>query len=364
MSSAGQNTLGVLPRMIRRDPREPHRTASPLELFFDLVFVVAVSKASAGLFSLESSGNFGIGLAGYFMAFFAIWWAWMNFTWFATSYDTDDWFYRLLTVVQMGGALTLAAGIPRLSDPEQPDFTLVITGYVIMRVAMITQWLRAAISDPQSRTTALYYAVGIAIAQVYWVLFALFAPASMMAGLFLVGVALELMVPLLAERNQPTAWHRHHITERYGLFTIIVLGESVLASTNAVIEAAKEAAEQPELMDNLILVAVTGLVIVAAMWWIYFALPQHELITNLRTGMAWGYGHFFIFAAAAAVSAGIEVALAVETHASGLEAARAAAALCVPVALYVFMVWVLIIRPQTSGAVNIVMPAIAVLIVL
>lgn len=364
MTSAGHHTIRVLPAMGRRDPAEPHRTATPLELLFDLVFVVAVSKASAELFSLETGGAFGVGLAGYLMAFFAIWWAWMNSTWFATSYDTDDWLYRLLTVMQMGGALTLAAGIPGLSNPEHPNFTLVVIGYVIMRLAMITQWLRAAISDPQGRTTALSYAAGIAIAQLYWVLFAMFAPAPATGWLFLLGVVLELLVPFVAERQQTTEWHRHHITERYGLFTIIVLGESVLASTNAVIEAGREAAEQPELLDNLILVAVTGLVIVVALWWIYFALPQHELITNLRTGITWGYGHFLIFAAAAAVSAGIEVALALETHATGLTAAAAAAALCVPVAIYIFMVWLLIIRPQCTTRTNLVMPATAALIAL
>ncbi len=74
------------------------------------------------------------------------------------------------------------------------------------------------------------------------------------------------------------------------LFTIIVLGESMLASTNAVIHAARSTEHLP----SLVLIAVTALVIVACMWWIYFAVPQRELITSLRAGIIWGYGHFLL----------------------------------------------------------------------
>ena len=122
---------------------------------------------------------------------------------------------------------------------------------------------------------------------------------------FWLGAALELAVPIWAERHGHTPWHRHHITERYGLFTIIVLGESVLASTNAVIHAAREVEHLP----SLVLIAATALVIVAAMWWIYFSAPQHGLIKDLRSSMLWGYGHFLIFLSAAAIAPGIEVAL-------------------------------------------------------
>lgn len=294
MPAASQNLTGnltrVLPPMMRRNPDEAHRAATPLELFFDLVFVVAVAAAGKTLFSFEGEGNFGVGLLGFAMAFFAIWWAWMNFTWFANSYGTDDWYYRVLSVVQMAGALIFAAGVPGIANPDNPDFTLGVFGYVLMRIAMIAQWLRAAYSDPEGRKTALAYAIGIALVQVFWVCFLLFVPNEVKLGLFGLGIILELSVPVIAERFKTTPWHRHHITERYGLFTIIVLGESVLASTNAVVEAAAEAKEAPELLDNLLLVAGAGFVIVVCLWWIYFALPQHELITNLRTGLFWATG--------------------------------------------------------------------------
>lgn len=348
------------PSMIRRNPHEPHRVSTPLELFFDLVFVVAVGVAGRTLLHNEAEGHFSVGLLGFAMAFFAIWWAWMNFTWFATSYGTDDWYYRILTLLQMAGALVFAAGVTGIANPEHPDFTLGITGYIIMRVAIILQWIRAGIGDPSGRKTAFGYAIGIAIVQVYWVIFAVAVPDGFKPWMFLVGALAEIAVPVVAERFNTTPWHRHHITERYGLFTIIVLGESVLASTTAVIEAVNEYDQ----IGDLLLIAGTGFVIVACLWWIYFALPQHELLTSFRTALGWGYGHYFVFAAAAAVSAGIEVALEVETHHANLESAAAAATLCVPVAVFVFFVWLLVVRPQATRLSNVAMPAAVVLILL
>src|SRR3954468_772269 len=91
----------------------------------------------------------------------------MNFTWFASAYDTDDIAYRLTTLVQITGVLVFAAGVPRAMDDR--DFTIATFGYVIMRLAMVTQWLRAARSDPAHRRVCLRMAVGIPVVQVGWV---------------------------------------------------------------------------------------------------------------------------------------------------------------------------------------------------
>src|SRR5262245_33366659 len=130
-------TRSRLVPMRPRDPNEPGRTASSLELFFDLVFVVAVSIAASQLHHALSEKHIVDGLLSYAIVFFGIWWAWMNFTWFATSFATDDWLYRLLTILQMSGVLLLAAGIePVFADQ---DFTMVTLGYVVMRIAMVLQ---------------------------------------------------------------------------------------------------------------------------------------------------------------------------------------------------------------------------------
>ena len=86
--------------MRARSPHEPHRAATPLELLFDLVFVVAIAQAASGLHHAISEAHALQGLFGYLMVFFAIWWAWMNFTWFASAYDSDDVPYRLAVFVQ------------------------------------------------------------------------------------------------------------------------------------------------------------------------------------------------------------------------------------------------------------------------
>ncbi|TMQ89747.1 low temperature requirement protein A, partial [Actinomadura soli] len=92
-------------RMVARDVAEPHRASSPLELLFDLTFVAAVSQIAGRLAHATEEGHVGDAVLPFLMVFFAIWWAWMNFTWFASAYDTDDVPYRVLTFVQMAGVL-------------------------------------------------------------------------------------------------------------------------------------------------------------------------------------------------------------------------------------------------------------------
>src|ERR1700677_4658222 len=150
--------------MVQRDPNEAHRAATPLELFFDLTFVAAVAQAGSGLEQGLVGGDARRVLIAYPLVFFAIWWAWINFTWFASAYDVDDVPYRLAVLVQMTGVLILAAGTTRAL--EHWNFDLMVLGYVVMRLAMVSLWLRAAFSDPIGRRTALRYAGGIALVQV------------------------------------------------------------------------------------------------------------------------------------------------------------------------------------------------------
>ena len=86
-----------------RDIDEQHRASTPLELLFDLSFVVAVSQAADQLNIALGAGHFHTAIVSYLLVFFAIWWAWVNFTWFASAYDVDDVAYRLLTFVQIVG---------------------------------------------------------------------------------------------------------------------------------------------------------------------------------------------------------------------------------------------------------------------
>ncbi|QZY51532.1 low temperature requirement protein A [Leucobacter tenebrionis] len=340
-----------------RDPHEPGRTASTLELFFDLVFVVAVSIAAAQLHHALSEGHIRDGILNYAIVFFGIWWAWMNFTWFATSFDTDDWLYRVLTIVQMGGVLVLASGVaPAFEDH---DFSVLILAYVVMRLALGAQWLRASRGAGSARRATLIYAVGVVLVQVLW-LAALLLPESVFMIALVVLVLAEISIPVIAERTGSTPWHPHHITERYGLFTLILLGESLLASANAIIEALHET----EILGPLIAISALTLIATAALWWIYFWPPHHHAINGLRGSLAYGYGHFFIFAAAGAFSAGIEVEIDVLAGKSELAAPYASFAYTIPIAIFVLGVWVLAIRPCAGRAVNIALPAAGLLVLI
>ncbi len=98
--------------MVGRDPHEGHRSASPLELLFDLTFVVAFAQAGDQLAHYIAEGHIGTAIGGFSFIVISICWAWINYTWFASAFDTDDWFHRILTMVQMVGVIILALGIP------------------------------------------------------------------------------------------------------------------------------------------------------------------------------------------------------------------------------------------------------------
>jgi low temperature requirement protein LtrA len=338
-----------------RDPDEAGRSASTLELFFDLVFVVAVSIASVQLHHQLTEAHLLDSIVNYALVFFAIWWAWMNFTWFATSFDTDDWLYRLLTIVQMGGVLVLASGIPAAF--EEHDYLVLILSYVVMRVALIAQWLRASRAAGNTRGATVTYAIGIGVVQVLW-LASLLLPAGAFTVALIGLIVAELAVPIVAERRGSTPWHPHHITERYGLFALILLGESLLASANAIIEALNETGT----LGPLIGVSILALVVTAALWWIYFWPPHHTAINGMGRSLIYGYGHYFIFAAAGAISAGIEVEIDVITHHSELSPVGASFAYTIPIAVFILGIWLLAIRPSASRPVNVVVPVGAILV--
>ncbi|KQV11771.1 MULTISPECIES: low temperature requirement protein A [unclassified Kitasatospora] len=345
-------------RMVPRSKAESHRAATPLELFFDLCFVVAVAQAGSALAHDLAAGHLGHGLYSYAFAFFAIWWAWMNFSWFASAYDVDDVPYRLTTLVQITGVLILAAGVPRIFADQ--DLTLSVVGYVVMRLAMVTQWLRAASCESGgARTMALRYAAGITLCQIGWVLM-LLVPESARSWVLPLGILAELSVPALAELHTQSTWHPEHIAERYGLFTLIVLGETVSAATLAM----QAALDEHEALSELIPLAAGGILICFAAWWIYFARPVHHILTSNRRSFLWGYGHYLVLGSAAAIGAGLEVAIEYATGEAHIGAVAATAAVTVPTALYLFTVWLLHARHSKRGPAQLLLLPVAAVAVL
>ena len=331
-------TVRIRVRMTARPIDEPHRVASQLELLFDLTFVVAVAAVTEQFAHTIAEGHAGDGVLPFLQVFFAIWWAWMNFTWFASSYDTDDVTYRILTMVQMAGVLLLAAGVPAAAD--HGDYLMITSGYLVMRLGLVSLWLRAGLEDPASRRTAFRYAIGIGALQIGWFgrLYLANTGASdgVLLAAFVALAILELSVPLWAERPRATHWHPHHIAERYGLFTIILLGEAVLASSNAV----RRAVAETDVNAELIAVAGCGLVILFALWWLYFLHPAGPRLEDRRNrSYRWGYGHYGLFASLAALGAGLEVAVEQTGHELHLSPTGASYAVAVPAASFIALLW-------------------------
>ena len=318
-------------RMTARATDEPHRTASQLELLFDLTFVIAVASLTARFAHALADGHALDELVPFLQVFFAVWWAWINFTWFASAFDTDDVPYRLLTLVQMGGVLVIAAAVPAALEDGQ--FGAVALGYVIMRLGLVAQWLRVAADDPASRGLALRSAIGITIAQAAWMLW-LGVPEAWSLAFFAALVVLELAIPRWAERSRASSWHPHHIAERYGLFAIILLGESVFAASTGV----DRALDAGGVSAPLVAVAASALALVFALWWLYFLQPAGEGLASHRDrSYLWGYGHYGIFAALAAVGAGLEVAVEHTGHHVAASEIAVGYAIAVPVSVFLVL---------------------------
>lgn len=258
-------------------------------------------------------------MLAFVFAMFAACWAWINFSWFSSAYDTDDWFYRVTTMVQMIGVIIFALGLPTvfasLEEGAHLDNGVMVAGYIVMRVALVAQWLRAARQDEKRRTTALTYAFFVSVAQVGWVVLAVLStsiPVFLVAavGLFVV----EFVGPILAERKGGgTPWHPHHIAERYGLLAIIALGEAIfgtVAAVNVLVQLQGWSTEA-------VLVVVAGVGITFGLWWSYFIMPSGDILAKHRNrSWVWGYGHILIFGSIAAVGAGLHVAAyVIEDHA-------------------------------------------------
>lgn len=226
--------------MTGRDPRERGRATTPVELLYDLTYVIAFAAAAEELAHQIGDGHVGAAIAAYVFVAWAVTWAWLNFTWFTSAYGNDDALFRVATLVQMIGVVVLVFGVPHAfesaAEGQSPNNLLMVLGYVVMRVPLIGLWLRAAREDRAHRRVDLGYAVVIAAAQLGWLLTAIagLPVAVTVAALVALAVA-EMVAPVVLERRlgRPP-WNAGHLAERFSLLTLITLGEVVAATTAAV----------------------------------------------------------------------------------------------------------------------------------
>ena len=286
-----------------------------------------------------AEGHFGAAFLGFAFASFAICWAWVNFSWFSSAYDTDDWIFRVMTMTQMIGVLVLSIGLPRmfasLEDHDgRVDNAIMVLGYVVMRIALVLQWLRAARQDPARRRACVTYATAVSLAQAGWIAM-LFLPLPRLLSAAAIGalMLLEMAAPVLAERRDGgTPWHAHHIAERHSLFAIIALGEGVVgtvASLTAVVDA------QGWTLDTA-LVSIAGVGLTFGMWWIYHMLPSAQVLhAHRERSFVWGYGQMVIVTAIVATGAGLHVAAYYLERQAHIGAIGTLLATLVPVAVFV-----------------------------
>ena len=333
-----------LTRMTGRDPHERHRAATPLELLFDLVFVVAFSQIGSQTAHYLELGHLSTALIGLAVTTFAVSWAWINYSWLASAYDTDDIFFRLATMVVMIGVLVVALGVPNvfssLDKGEYLDNSVVVAGYVIMRIATVALWLRAARDDPARRRTCLAYAANVGIAQVGWiVLIFLELPVGLTLVLMGALALFEMAGPLFAElRFGSTPWHPHHIAERYGLLVIITLGEVILGTILAISAVVQEQGWSLEAA----LVAFGGVALVFGMWWMYFSIPWGAVLErHPGRAWAWGYLQIAVFGSLVAIGAGLHVAAYVIEGVAHVDATFAALSIAIPVLVFETLLFVL-----------------------
>ncbi|WP_432029026.1 low temperature requirement protein A [Streptomyces sp. 1222.5] len=333
--------------MSGRDPEQPGRVSSPLELLFDLTFVVAVGTAASNYAEMIAEGQPGKALTAFVLAMFAISVAWISFSWFASAFDTDDWHYRCLTMLQMIGVVVFSLGLPAMFDSIKEgghlELRAMVIGYVVMRVAMVLQWWRASRESPPFHLVGTANIRWTVLAQAGWVVvgFAELPLAVTFVAFALLG-AVELLLPVFSQGGAGgTPWHPHHVAERYGLFAIITLGEGVVgtvASSGDLLGGAGGT----HWTGNAIAVVVAGVGLTFGMWWVYFAVPFGDLLVHRRSrGYVFGYGHIPVFLGIAGAGAGLHVAgLHLEHHAE-IGGVAVILSLALPVGLFLLMVYLL-----------------------
>jgi low temperature requirement protein LtrA len=294
-------------RELVREPdvnQETNRSATRLELFFDLAFVLFVAGCADVLIKDETITG-GVRFAAVLVAG---WWAWASTTLYANRFDTDDAIFRLLTLIGMGGVIAMAASADQVTGPAWRWFVL---GYVTLRLVLVAGYLRVWRNLPETRRGIRPYLFGHTAGAAFW-LVSLMVAAPGRYVLWAVGVLVDLLGPTLAARvPDAPPLHMEHLPERFGLFVILVLGESVAATVHGLHDG-KWAA-------GVVTTALAAFLLAAALWWSYFDLSggaaKRRLVQEGGERTRQGVHDFYVYAhlpvaiSLAAVAVGLEHAI-------------------------------------------------------
>lgn len=294
----GAGTFRLEPPRLRTtaDPTE-ERHATWFELFFDLVFVAAVSQLGAALARDPSGAVF----ARFSALFVVVVWAWILYTLYANRFDTDDLIFRL---AKSGAMLAIAAIAVNLRQAMAGHGGTVgfAIGYVVLRAFLLALYIRARRHvTGEGRRLVQIYLVGYSVTTALWLL-SIFIPSPLRYVLWGVAMVADLAVPTRAW----AALRKHsivvsHLTERFGTFFIIVLGESVVAVVVGIAGF--------ELHLASWIIGGLSFVIALCLWWIYFDLADTSVVGRGAVGLIFVYGHFPLLAGVAAFGDGTRLAI-------------------------------------------------------
>ena len=282
------------PRLLTLDSEAGERHASWLELFFDLVFVLAVAQVTQILVKNSDLTGF----LKYVVLFIPVWWSWVGFTFYADRFESEETSYRVLTFAAMLAVAALSLTLDGAFTPSG-DMPLVVT-YALVRLVLIALYARSAYYIPLTRGLSAQFIFGLGIALIM-LAGSLALEPPLRYYIWAAALLLELLIPFLnlrATRSIP--YDYSHIPERFGLFTIIVLGEAVLATAMGASAVSWSPAN--------ITMASIGFTMAACIWWINFDFVDDNAIRtrDLVPRFVYLYGHYFIVASIVALGVGVE----------------------------------------------------------
>jgi low temperature requirement protein LtrA len=276
---------------------ERERHASWLELFFDLVFVLAVAQVAH---VLSEHSDFA-GTLKFLALFVPVWWSWVGFAFYADRFETDEAVYRILTFAGMLAVAALSVNLENaFSAAGDAPF---IFCYVLVRVLLIALYIRSAYHVPLARSLSMQFTVGFGIAAALFLISLLFPPPVRYI-IWAVALVTELVTPFVNfKATKLIPFDSSHIPERFGLFTIIVLGEAVIATANG--------AAKVNWTLSTIAAAAIGFAMAACIWWLNFDFVEDGAIKSdsLLPRLVYLFGHFFIVASVVALGIGVEHAV-------------------------------------------------------
>jgi low temperature requirement protein LtrA len=283
-----------------RTPDEGTRPTTWLELFFDLVFVVAVDQIARRLANDASAHSLMLYVAHYG----PVWWGWIGFVIYTDRFGTDDLGDRLFSLAQIAAVLVIAAAMQRAAGERGPVFAV---AYGTFRLMLAARYAIAARYVREARRECVRQATGFGIASVIWLASAA-VPAPWRFWLWGAGFAVDLLTPFASPRMHAIVPpDPDHVEERVGTFIIISLGEGFVGLV--------EAMRDRPLGGVVLASAAFTLAIAFSIWWGFFDSLDESPIAVVRTEGRTGPFMIWIFAqlplAAGIAASGIAAGLLV-----------------------------------------------------